>query len=163
MFDKHICRQSYDGNVLISHLFYHLIENVMTMTPPPKKNASAWLVDVPQRCWEPRPTLLDVCKAVSCCLSGKYSSDIHIFHSRVGSLLWRKSRHSNAERFAGYSESTCHVPRCLATAEIAFLSLPRCLYLVQWRAVSQTVADIKSQSCSWEADVHSQAIKYQKG
>lgn len=107
---------------------------------------SAWLLDVSQRWWEPTPTLLDVCKAESYCLSGKYSSDIHIFHSRVGSLLRRKSRHSNAERFASSSESTCHVPRCLATAEMTFLSLSTWPYLVQWCAVSQTVAEIKSQT-----------------
>lgn len=114
--------------------------------PPSPKKASAWLLDVPQRCWEPTPTL-DVCKAVSCCLSGKYSSDIHIFHSSVGSLLWRKSRHSNADRFASSSGSTCHVPRCLATGEMAFLSLSMWPYLVQWRAVLD---------CDWYKEPKSQ-------
>lgn len=69
------------------------------------EKTSAWWLDIPQRCLDPTQTLIDVCNTISWCLSGKHSSNIHIFYSRAGSVLWRKSGCLDGKRLTSSSQS----------------------------------------------------------
>lgn len=65
----------------------------------------------PKGVLDPTQTLMHVCHTISWCLSGKHSSNIHIFSPRAGSLLWRKSGRLDAKRLTSSSQSPsalCH-------------------------------------------------------
>lgn len=65
----------------------------------------------PKGVLDPAQTLMHVCHTISWCLSGKHSSNIHIFYPRPGSLLWRKSGRLDAKRLTSSSQSPsalCH-------------------------------------------------------